>query len=120
MKVIAEYKYDFTGGKIYRYLSQNKYYSTYSFDINSLDKSVEISVFYSDINDKKNYFQNWLIYDSSNQITFTGITDGGIDGRTSASISNFGVRSVLGDKWKGAKTVRVNFENTIRIITILG
>lgn len=123
LKVLDQYKYNFSGGTVYQYLSENEYYSTYTFQVKSLKNEVTFSVFYSEVNDKKDFFTNWIMYDNKNsnqQITFAGINLAGQNGSAGKTITNFGVKSVLGNKWKNAKIINIDLRNIVRVITILG
>lgn len=123
LKILDQYRYDTTGAVRAVYQSENKYYYSYTFKADSLDNKVTFSIFYSEVNDKFNFFANWLMFDkkdNTNQLTFVSLPRGGEGGKTVPSITDYGVRNILGNKWKGAKIVRVDFTSDVRVVTVLG
>lgn len=122
MSTIAEYQ--FNTSRTEKYSNNVNDYFTYSLSANSTDNQVFITAFYPEVFDASQFIVSWIIQEkanNNNQISFTGNVPAGQNGKFAVGTVEYGVKGILGDKWKDTKKIEVetlqNGNNKIKLLS---
>jgi len=118
--LIQKFNYDVTTAEVIRYEGDNNLSFSYAFSVFSTDEKVLLAIQFQEVNNSTKFFENWVIKEGDNQISFTGLTYGEAGtGISYPGVSDYTVNSNLGEKWKDVKIVSIQYNTDLSRIVRL-